>query len=87
MCRERLAHGPCWNLKCPHNLFWEKLTLNADKIHISKKALEIGNCCCLIRKPWTEEEIGGAWGLPKVEVRRTERLAWGKICGTNRWAS
>jgi len=30
--------------------------LDADKIHITKKVLEIGNCCCLIRKPWTEGE-------------------------------
>jgi len=87
MCRERVAPGPCWNSKCPHNLFWEELMLEADKIHITKKALEIGNCCCLIRKPWTEEEIEGAWGLSKVEIKRSERLAWEKIRGANRWAS
>ena len=87
MCREQLAPGPCWNFKCPHNLFWEKLMLDEDKIHITKKALEIGNCCCLIRNPWTEEEIEGAWGLEEVEIRRSERLAWEKICGTSRWAS
>jgi hypothetical protein len=61
--------------------------LDVDKIHITKKALEIGNCCCLIRKPWTEGEIEGVWGLPKVEIRQSERLAWDKICGTDRWAS
>ena len=83
MCKERLARGPCCNFRCPHNLFWEKLMLNSDKIHLTKKALEIGNCCCLIRKPWTEEEIERAWGLPKAEIERAERLAWQKICGSN----
>ena len=58
--------------------------LDTDKIHTTKKALEIGNSCCLIRKPWTEKNIEGAWGLPKVEIRRLERLVWEKICGTNR---
>ena len=87
MCSEQLTPGPCWNFKCPHNLFWEELKLRADKIHITKKALEIGNCCCLIRKPWTEEEIEGAWGLSKVEIKRSERLAWEKIRGANRWTS
>ena len=79
MCRERLAPGPCWNLKCPHNLFCEKLMLNTNKIHTTKKALEIGNCCCLIRKPWTVEEIEAVWGLPKSEIRRCEGMAWRKI--------
>ena len=87
MCSEQLAPGPCWNFEGPHNLFWERLMLDADKIHVTKKALEIGNCCCLIRKSWTEEEIKGAWGLPKVEIGRSERLAWDKIRGTSRWAS
>jgi hypothetical protein len=86
MCRERLA-GPCWNFKCPHNLFWEELMLDADKIRVTKKALEIANCCCLIRKEWTEEDIEGAWGLPKVEIERSERLAWEKICGPNHGAN
>jgi hypothetical protein len=61
--------------------------LDAHKIHITKRALQIGNCCCLIRKPWTEEEIKGAWGLPKVEIRRSERLAWDKIRGASRWVT
>ena len=61
--------------------------LDSDRIHMTEKALEISNCCRLIRKPWTEEEIEGAWGLSKVEIKRSERLAWEKICGTNRWAS
>jgi hypothetical protein len=87
MCRERLAPGLCWNFICPHNLFWEQLMLDMDKTHITKKALEISNCCCLIRKPWTEGEIESAWGLPKLETRRSERLALEKICVTNRWAS
>ena len=79
MCRERLAPGPCWNHKCPHNLFCEKLMLNTNKIHITKKALEIRNCCCLIRKPWTVEEIEAVWGLPKAEIRQYEATACKKI--------
>ncbi len=83
MCRERLALGACWNIKCPHNLFWEKLKLRADKIQITKKALEIGNCCCLINKPWAAEEIEAVWGLPRAEIRRFEAMAWKKICRRN----
>ncbi len=83
MCRERPAAGPCWNFKCPHNLFWEKLRLHADKIHITKKALKIRNCCCLINKPWAAEEIEVVWGLPKGEIRRCEETAWVKIKETN----
>lgn len=79
MCRERLALGPCWNHKCPHNLFCEMLMLNTNKIHITKKALEIRNCCCLISKPWTVEEIEAVWGLAKVEIRRCEATACKKI--------
>jgi hypothetical protein len=72
-------------LKCPHNLFWEKLKLNIDKIHITKRALKIGNCCCLINKPWAVEEIKAVWGLPRAEIRRCEEMAWKKISGRNRW--
>jgi hypothetical protein len=83
MCGVRLAPGPCWNSKCPHNLFWEKLKLHADKIHITKKALEIGNCCCLINKPWAVEEIEAVWGLARAEIRRFEATAWKKIYRRN----
>ena len=83
MCQERFASGPCWNFKCPHNLFWERLKLRADKIHITKKALEIGNCCRLINKPWTPEEIEAVWGLPRAEIRRCKETAWRKIYKKN----
>ena len=83
MCKQRQGPGPCWNLKCPHNLFWEKLMLNGNKIHMTKKALEIRNCCCLICKPWTEGEIKAVWGLPKAEIIRCEGMAWKKIKGKN----
>ena len=32
MCSEQLTPGPCWNFKCPHNLFWEELKLRSHKI-------------------------------------------------------
>ena len=83
MCQDRFASGSCWNFKCPHNLFWERLKLRADKIHITKKALEIGNCCRLINKPWTPEEIEAVWGLPRAEIRRCEETAWRKIYKKN----
>jgi hypothetical protein len=86
MCRERIAPGPCWNLKCPPDLFCEKLNLHADKIHITKKPLEIGNCCCSIRKPWTEDEIEAVWDLRKAKIRLCEAMAWKKINRNNRWA-
>jgi hypothetical protein len=40
-CAENDLLLACWNFKCPHNLFWEKLMLDADKIHSTKKALEM----------------------------------------------
>ena len=86
MCRELLTPGPCWNFKCPHNLFWEELKLRTDRIHITKKALEISNCCCLINRPWTVEEIQAVWGLPRGEIRRYERVVRRKINGKNNWA-
>ena len=79
MCRDHLKSNPCWKLECPHNLFWKKLKLNRHKIHITKRAREIGNCCCLINKPWTEEEIRSVWGLPMDEIVRHEATAWKKI--------
>ena len=79
MCRKRFNPHPCWNYQCPHNLFWEELKLNGDKIHVTKKALEIGNCCCLINTPWTVKEIKAVWGIPMQEIRRFEATAWKKI--------
>ncbi len=84
MCRKQPKSSPCWNYRCPHNLFWEKLKLNIDKIHITKRALEIGNCCCLINKPWTEEDIRAVWGLPMEDIVRCEAMAWKKIQKGNR---
>lgn len=81
MCSEQLTPGPCWNFKCPHNLFWEELKLRSHKIHITKKAREVRDCCCLINEPWIVEEIEGVWGLPRGEIRRYERIVWKKING------
>jgi DNA-directed RNA polymerase sigma subunit (sigma70/sigma32) len=67
------------NTRCPHNLFWEGLRLNLDKIHMTDKALAIGNCCCLIEEPWTPEEIGDIWGLTKKRIRQREGIAWRKV--------
>jgi DNA-directed RNA polymerase sigma subunit (sigma70/sigma32) len=67
------------NTRCPHNLFWEGLGLNLDKIHMTHKALAIGNCCCLIDEPWTPEEIGDIWGLTRKRIRQWEIIAWGKV--------
>jgi hypothetical protein len=79
MCRKRSDSALCWNHKCPHNLFWEELKLSGDRIHVTRKALEIGNCCCLIDTPWTVKEIEAVWGLPKTEIRQHEATAWKKI--------
>jgi len=79
MCKEQPKPNPCWNLECPHNLFWKKLRLSREKIHLTKRAREIGNCCCLINKPWTEEEIRAVWGLPIGEIVRYEAMAWKKV--------
>ncbi len=75
----RLNPEPCANYKCRHNLFWEDLNLDKKKVRITPKALEIRNCCCLITKPWTSEEINEAWGLTKESVIRSEETAWEKI--------
>lgn len=58
----------CTNYKCPHNLFWVGLKLDRKKIRITDKAREIRNCCCLIRQPWTPDEISEAWGLKKETI-------------------
>jgi DNA-directed RNA polymerase sigma subunit (sigma70/sigma32) len=67
------------NTSCPHNLFWEGLELNLNKIQITDKALEIRNCCCLIHEPWTKDEIGDIWGLTRKRVEQCETVAWEKL--------
>ena len=79
MCRRWTDLEPCMNYGCPHNLFWEGLRLNLNKIHMTDKALTIGNCCCLIDEPWTPEEIGDIWGLTRKRVRQCEEIAWDKM--------
>lgn len=79
MCRRWSNSEPCMNYRCPHNLFWEGLRLNLDKIHITDKALEIGNCCCLVNEPWTAGEIANAWGMTEQRVKQSEALAWRKV--------
>ena len=83
MYRRQLTSRPCMNYKCPHNLFWEGLKLNAKELQITSKALAIRNCCCLINEPWTAEEIEGAWGLRLAEILRCEATAWKKISKVN----
>jgi len=79
MCRKWLDSEPCTKYRCPHNLFWEGLRLNLNKIHITDKALEIRNCCCLISEPWTVKEIGEVWGLTMEKIMGCEGVAWEKI--------
>ena len=69
----------CTNFKCPHNLFWEELSLDREKMQMTDKALEIRNCCCKIIDPWTTEEISNAWGLTKEEIGRSEGEAFRKL--------
>jgi hypothetical protein len=69
----------CSNFKCPHNLFWEELNLDRDKIRMTDKALKIRNCCCLIIQPWTPEEISEAWGLKRESVMCSEEEAFKKL--------
>jgi len=85
MCRRRIHSDPCTNYKCPHNLFWEGLKLNLAKIKITEKALEIGNCCCLIHEPWTPEEIGTVWGLAGERIKQSEATALKKVKEGNRF--
>jgi hypothetical protein len=79
MCREPLVHKICFNYKCSHNLFWEGLELKIDKIPLSKKALEIGNCCRSIHGRWSSEEIAEVWGLTEMKVKQSEASAWRKL--------
>ncbi len=69
----------CTNFKCPHNLFWEELSLDREKIQMTEKALEIRNCCRRIIHPWTLEEISDAWGLTKDTIMHFEEEAFGKL--------
>ncbi len=79
MCRRWSDSEPCMNCSCPHNLFWVGLRLSLDKIHLTEKALEIGNCCCLINEPWTAGEIANAWGVKEQKVKQVEASAWKKV--------
>ena len=79
MCRRWTDLEPCMNYGCLHNLFWEGLRLNLNRIHMTDKALAIGNCCCLIDEPWTPEEIGDIWGLTRKRIRQCEEIAWNKM--------
>jgi hypothetical protein len=79
MCEKWNESGPCRDYECPHNLFWEGLRLNRNRIQETAKALAINNCCCLIHKPWTVQEIEEAWGLPKTTIMRSEKVAESKL--------
>ncbi len=77
MCKVLRSDLYCTNFKCPHNLFWEELGLDRDKIQMTDKALEIRNC--KIIHPWTPEEISDAWGLTKESIRHSEEEAFRKL--------
>ncbi len=79
MCTGMSTDLYCTNFKCSHNLFWEELSLDRDKIQMTDKALEIRNCCCRIIRPWTPEEIGDAWGLTGETIRGSEEEAFKKL--------
>jgi hypothetical protein len=79
MCKVLSSDLYCTNFKCPHNLFWEELSLDRDKFQMTNKALEIRNCCCLIIHPWTPEEISDAWGLTKEALTWSEEEAFKKL--------
>ncbi len=79
MCKILSSDLYCTNFKCPHNLFWEELNLERDKIQMTDKALEIRNCCCRILHPWTKEEISAARGLTEELVRHSEEEAIQKL--------
>jgi hypothetical protein len=85
MSRRWLAPKPCMNYQCPHNLFWKGLNLNPENFKITNRALEIGNCCCLINEPWSTEEIREVWGLTIENVIRCEGMAWEKIGKKSGW--
>jgi len=85
MCRRQFALKPCMNYQCSHNLFWKELGLNPKNFKTTNRALEIGNCCCLINKPWSAEDIGAAWGLSIGSIMQSERIAWEKIYKKSGW--
>jgi hypothetical protein len=85
MCRRWLAPKPCMNYQCPHNLFWKGLNLSPENFKITNRALEIGNCCCMISEPWSAEEIREVWGLTIENIIRCEGMAWEKIDKKNGW--
>lgn len=49
------------------------------EIEFPKKALQIGNCCCLVHKPWTPEEIGTPQGLAGERINHCESMGWKKL--------
>jgi len=79
MCTVLSSDLYCMNFKCSHNLFWEELNLDREKIQMTDKALEIRNCCRLIMHPWTPEEIREAWGLTREGIMRSEEKAFKKV--------
>ncbi len=79
MCTALSLNLYCTNFKCPHNLFWEELSLDGDKIQMTEKALEIRNCCRKITHPWTPEEISDAWGLTGEVIRGSQDEALKKL--------
>jgi hypothetical protein len=79
MCKQIRNATPCLNYKCSHNLFWEGLKLNTDKIRMTEKAFRIRNCCRCINEPWTSEEIAEVWGLPKKAVKHSEESGKRKL--------
>ena len=79
MSRRQLVPKPCMDYKCPHNLFWKGLRLNPAKCRITDRSLEIKNCCCLIKEPWTPQEIREVWGLTIENIMQCEGTAWEKI--------
>ena len=79
MCKEMRNSRPCSNYQCRHNVFWEGLALNMDKIRMTDRTVRVRNCCRLIREPWTCEEIARAWGLTEKKVKRFEQSAWRKL--------
>ena len=79
MCKQIHDATPCVNYKCSHNLFWEGLKLNTDKIRTTEKAFRIRNCCRFIKEPWTSEEIAEVWGLPKKKIEQSEESGKRKL--------
>ncbi len=79
MCERWNDAEPCRDYACHHNLFWKGLRLSRSKIQETDKALAINNCCCLIRQPWSLEDIQKAWGVSKEELMGFEKIGRGKL--------